>query len=92
MRATVERSSASRQASCAGQSQRTLATTKLVENLNGAIRRVTHRRNGPSQTIVRWAALGIAEGSRRFRRVKGHKHLPLLVDALRAIDQIRESA
>ena len=76
--------------------QRTLATTNLVENLNGAIRRVTRNvkrwRNGPSQMIVRWAALGIAEGSRRFRRVKGHTHLPQLVDALRAVDQIRESA
>jgi transposase-like protein len=76
--------------------QRTLATTNPVENLNGAIRRVTRNvkrwRNGPSSMITRWAALGIAEGSRRFRRIKGHKDLPKLVHALRSLDQIRETA
>lgn len=76
--------------------QRTLATTNPVENLNGAIRRVTrnvkHWHNGPSLMITRWAALGIAEGSRRFRRIKGHKDLPVLVNALRVVDQIRETA
>ena len=76
--------------------QRTLATTNPVENLNGAIRRVTRNvkrwRNGPSLMITRWAALGIAEGSRRFRRIKGHKDLPKLVHALRVLDQIREVA
>jgi len=76
--------------------QRTLATTNPVENLNGAIRRVTRNvkrwRNGPSLMITRWAALGIAEGSRRFRRIKGHKDLPLLVHALRVVDQIHKVA
>jgi putative transposase len=76
--------------------QRTLATTNPVENLNGAIRRVTRNvkrwRKGPSRMIVRWAALGIAEGSRRFRRIKGHKDLPKLLHALRALDQVRETA
>jgi transposase-like protein len=76
--------------------QRTLATTNPVENINGAIRRVTRNvkrwRNGPSQMITRWAALGIAEGARRFRRIKGHKDLPILVNALRALDQAREAA
>jgi putative transposase len=76
--------------------QRTLATTNPVENLNGAIRRVTRNvkrwRNGPSRMIVRWAALGIAEGSRRFRRIKGHKDLPKLLHALRALDRVRETA
>ena len=76
--------------------QRTLATTNPIENLNGAIRRVTRNvkrwRNGPSRMITRWAALGIAEGSRRFRRIKGHKDLPTLVHALRVLDQIREVA
>ena len=76
--------------------QRTLATTNPVENLNGAIRRVTRNvkrwRNGPSLMITRWAALGIAEGSRRFRRIKGHKDLPKLVHALRVLDQTREVA
>lgn len=76
--------------------QRTLATTNPVENLNGAIRRVTRNvkrwRKGPSRMIVRWAALGIAEGSRRFRRIKGHKDLPKLLHALRALDQARETA
>ena len=76
--------------------QRTLATTNPVENLNGAIRRVTRNvkrwRSGPSLMITRWAALGIAEGSRRFRRIKGHKDLPLLANGLRVVDQIRKAA
>lgn len=76
--------------------QRTLATTNPVENINGAIRRVTRNvkrwRHGPSKMITRWAALGIAEGARRFRRIKGHKDLPVLVRALRVVDQIREAA
>ena len=76
--------------------QRTLATTNLVEHLNGARRRVTRNvkgsHNGPSQMNVRWAALDIAEGSSRFRRAEGHKHLLQLVDALRAGDRVRESA
>jgi putative transposase len=76
--------------------QRTLATTNPVENINGAIRRVTRNvkrwRNGPSLMITRWAALGIAEGARRFRRTKGHKDLPVLVAALRAVDQQQKVA
>jgi putative transposase len=76
--------------------QRTLATTNPIENLNGAIRRVTRNvkrwRNGPSLMITRWAALGLAEGARHFRRIKGHKDLPVLVSALRLVDQIHEVA
>ena len=76
--------------------QRTLATMNPIENINGAIRRVTRNvkrgRNGPSKMITRWAALGIAEGARPFRRIKGHKDLPVLVRALRVVDQIREAA
>ena len=71
--------------------QRTLATTNPVENLNGAIRRVTRNvkrwRNGPSHMIKRWAALGIAEGARLFRRVKVHKLLPQRVTAIRVVSE-----
>ncbi len=42
--------------------------------------------------ITRWAALGIAEGARRFRPIKGHKDLAVLVSALRVVDQQREVA
>lgn len=76
--------------------QLTLATTNPVDNLDGAIRRLTRNvklwRDGPSLMIMRGAALGIAGGSRHFRRIKDHEDLPLLANALRAAGQIREAA
>jgi hypothetical protein len=29
-----------------------------------------------------WAALGLIEAEKRFRKIKGYRHLPMLIDAL----------
>jgi putative transposase len=64
---------------------RTFSTTNAIENMNGAIRRITRNvkrwRGGPM--IRRWVALAMVEAQKKFRRVKGHVHMPALVAALR---------
>jgi putative transposase len=64
---------------------RTFATTNAIENLNGALRRVTRnvKRWRNEAMMRRWVALAVAEAQRGFRRVKGHAHLPILIAALR---------
>jgi transposase-like protein len=69
--------------------QRTFATTNPIENLISGTRRV-HRnvkrwRNGTM--MQRWAAAGILEAAKGFRRIKGHRDLPSLVQVLRARDR-----
>lgn len=63
---------------------RTLCTTNPIENLNGTIRRVLRRvknwRDG--KMIKRWVAAGILEAQRGFRRLRGYKGMPVLVQAL----------
>lgn len=70
-----------------GALKRTFSTTNPIENMNGTIRRVgrnVKRWRGGSM-IVRWVAAGILEAQRRFRRVKGHRNMAKLVDALAAL-------
>ena len=72
---------------------RTFSTTNAIENMNGAIRRTgrnVKRWQGESM-ISRWVALGITEAEKKFRRVKGHQLLPLLVAALRPSSKSVES-
>ena len=64
---------------------RTFATTNAIENMNGTLRRICRnvKRWRGEKMIRRWIALGIAEAQKRFRRVKGHDQIPVLVAALR---------
>jgi transposase-like protein len=64
---------------------RTFSTTNSIENMNGTIRRVTRnvKRWRGDTMIRRWVALALVEAQRKFRRVKGHDHMPALVRALR---------
>jgi transposase-like protein len=64
---------------------RTFSTTNSVENMNGTIRRITRnvKRWRGDTMIRRWVALALVEAQRKFRRVKGHAHMPALVRALR---------
>lgn len=63
---------------------RSLSTTNAIENLMSAIRRATRRvsrwRNG--SMIRRWVGMSIFDARSRFRRLKGHRELPLLVETL----------
>jgi transposase-like protein len=65
--------------------RRTFSTTNPIENMNGTIRRVARnvKRWRGGTMIKRWVALAMVEAQKKFRRVKGHAHMPVLVRALR---------
>lgn len=66
--------------------RRTLATTNPIENMNGTVRRVTRNvKRWRPKMVLRWTALGVQEAGRRFRRIKGHRDLAVLVRALHAL-------
>ena len=67
---------------------RSLSTTNPIENLIGRIRQVSHRvkRWSGGHMILRWAATGVAEAEQGFRRLKGHRSMPVLIEALRRHD------
>ena len=69
--------------------RRSLATTNAVESLISRTRHVKRnvKRWRGGQMILRWAAAGILEAVKGFRRVKGCADMPMLVAALRARDQ-----
>ena len=57
-----------------------------IENLNGTIRRVSRnvkRWKSPSM-VRRWTALGVVTAEKKFRRIKGYRHMGALVHALRS--------
>jgi putative transposase len=81
--------------------ERTLSTTNAIENLNGSIRRVTRnvKRWTDGKMVRRWMVAAIMEAERGFRRLRGHKGLPLLLQALgrtaertTRVDREREAA
>ena len=62
-----------------------LTNTNCIESMISVARRtsarVTNWKDGKMKK--RWIAAGILEAERSFRRIKGHKDMPLFVDALR---------
>jgi len=62
-----------------------LSTTNALENINGAIRRVTRnvKRWRGRDMRRRWVGLAISDAAKRFHRIKGHRELPTLLNALR---------
>ena len=69
-------------------------TTNLIERvmarLEGKTGRVTHWRT--SDQKLRWCAAALLATERQFRRVKGHRALPLLKQALHAKRSIANAA
>ena len=65
---------------------RTLRSTNAIESMIEICREhaknVKNWRDG--QMALRWAAAGMIEAGKQFRRVNGHLHLPALRDALEA--------
>ncbi|MEX3583214.1 MAG: transposase, partial [Burkholderia sp.] len=63
---------------------RSLATTNLIENPNGAVRRVSGRvdRYRDVDMAMRWAAAGFLEAEKRFRKLGGTDELWMLAVAL----------
>ena len=63
---------------------KTLRSTNPIENLNGGVaaftRNVRRWRNGTM--ILRWVGSAILEAEQQFRRVRGFREMPALIDAL----------
>ena len=69
--------------------RRSLSTTNAAESLISRTRHVKRnvKRWQGGLMVLRWAAAGVLEAVKGFRRLKGHKEMPKLVTALRARDQ-----
>jgi transposase-like protein len=63
---------------------RCLCTTNIIENPNGAVRRVTGRicRWRDPQMVLRWMASAYLEAEKGFRRIQGYRDLWVLSTAL----------
>jgi len=63
---------------------RCLSTTNIIENPNGAVRRVTGRvsRWRDADMVMRWMASAYLEAERCFRRIQGYRDLWVLSTAL----------
>jgi hypothetical protein len=64
--------------------RRALACTNAIENMQGTIRRVSRniKRWQHAEMALRWAAAGMMEAAKGFRRLKAYRHLPDLRAAL----------
>ena len=63
---------------------RTLRTTNPIENLNGSIASYTHnvKRWRGGQMTLRWVASALADAKDRFRKLRGHRDMKVLIAAL----------
>lgn len=70
-----------------GELARCLATTNIIESPNSVVRRVSARvtRYRDAQMALRWVAAGFLEAEKAFRKLRGHKHIPALIQVLRAV-------
>jgi len=69
---------------------KTLRTTNPIENLNGSIASYTRnvkRWRGGGSMIRRWVASALCEAERRFRRVRGYREMPALINALDSLSK-----
>lgn len=64
--------------------RRSLACTNIIENMNGTIRQVCRnvKRWQDASMALRWTGAAMLEAAKGFRRLKAHKHLPILRGAL----------
>jgi transposase-like protein len=65
---------------------RTLRTTNPIENLNGSIAHFTRnvKRWKDGQMTLRWVAGALSDAKGRFRKLRGHRDMKLLLTALKA--------
>lgn len=64
--------------------RRFFCSTNAIENTMGTVRRVSRnvKRWRHAAMAKRWTALGLSAAQSRFKRIKGYRQLPLLVEAL----------
>jgi len=72
----------------------TLQSTNLIESVNAVLRQrtanVKHWQNG--NQVERWAAAGLLEAEKQFRRIRGYQTLPILIDALTTVRMKQQHA
>jgi transposase-like protein len=63
---------------------RCLASTNVIENPNGTVRRITRRVNRyrDADMALRWTATAFLEAEKSFRRINGHRDVWILATAL----------
>lgn len=77
--------------------RKTLLSTNPIESMfsiqKPKVSRVKNWRSGPNQ-VLRWAATSLLAAEKRFRKVRGHMHMPKLIEALKtfSIDLQKEVA
>ena len=61
--------------------RQSLQTTNLIESAFSVVRQTSRnvKRWRSGAMAERWAALGLMEAEKRFRRIKGYRHIPMLV-------------
>ena len=71
---------------------RTLRSSNPIENLNSGIAKFTRnvRRWRGGSMILRWVGSAILEAEKRFRRVRGYREMPTLIQALRSRSELQE--
>lgn len=64
--------------------RRFFATTNAIENVLGVVRRVSRNvKNWRDGAMAkRWTGIGLVAAESHFHRIKGHRHIPALVEAL----------
>jgi putative transposase len=64
--------------------RRSLSSTNLIESCLSTVRQVTRnvKRWQGGDHIARWAAAGLLEAERKFRKVRGYRELPELARKL----------
>ena len=69
--------------------QRSLATSSIIENPNGPVRKLTQRvaRYHDAQMALRWTAAGFLDPEKHLRELRGHQDLWILKAALGRTDQ-----
>jgi putative transposase len=74
--------------------RRSLACTNIIENMMGTIRRVCRnvKRWRDAAMALRWTAAAMQEAAKGFRRLKACKQLPLLRQALLALQATHAGA
>src|SRR5713226_2899292 len=75
------------------QLRRSLACTNIIENIMGSIRRVCRnvKRWRDAPMALRWTGAAMQEAAKGFRRLKAHKQLPVLRQALAALQDQNNS-
>lgn len=69
--------------------QRSLTTTNIIENPNGAVRKLTRRvaRYRDAKMALRWTAAGFLEAEKQLRKLSGYRDLWMLQAALGRADE-----